>query len=175
MPEHLADGIARENHVAKMAPPAACRLDIDGDPGHRLVTWQKMGQLGELVLTPAARQPRIRKIVGDFLQAKDIKICDRPRLPDDPRGIDPPVDAATPLRIPGNELHLIPALMKDCTNCLWYSKNATSSGAVVSKVAAVIIDQSMPWSVAEKTCRPTVSGRDSTEFVMISGHRKLFQ
>ena len=37
------------------------------------------------------------------------------------------------------------------------------------------IDQSSPWSVAENTCRPTVTGRDSTEFVMMSGHRKLFQ
>jgi hypothetical protein len=45
----------------------------------------------------------------------------------------------------------------------------------VSSVAAVMIDQSMPWSVAEKTCRPTVSGRDSTESVMMSGQRKLFQ
>ena len=48
-------------------------------------------------------------------------------------------------------------------------------GADVISVAAVMIDQSMPWSVDENTCRPTVSGRDSTELVMISGHRKLFQ
>ena len=65
--------------------------------------------------------------------------------------------------------------MNDCTNWRWNSRNATSSGAVVSSVAAVMIDQSMPWSVDENTCRPTVTGRDSTELVMISGHRKLFQ
>ena len=45
----------------------------------------------------------------------------------------------------------------------------------MSNVAAVIIDQSTPWSVAENTCRPTVSGLASTEFVMMSGQRKLFQ
>ena len=45
----------------------------------------------------------------------------------------------------------------------------------VSSVAAVMIDQSSPWSVAENTCSPTVTGRDSTELVMMSGHRKLFQ
>ena len=35
--------------------------------------------------------------------------------------------------------------------------------------------QATPWSVDENTCRPTVRGRDSTELVMISGLRKLFQ
>jgi len=65
--------------------------------------------------------------------------------------------------------------MKLCTNCRWNSRNATSSGAVVSSVAAVMIDQSMPWSPDENTCKPTVSGRDSAELVMMSGHRKLFQ
>ena len=34
-------------------------------------------------------------------------------------------------------------------------------------VAAQMIDQSMPWSPEENTCRPTVTGRDSTEFVTI--------
>ena len=71
--------------------------------------------------------------------------------------------------------HLIPARMNDCTNCRWNSRNPTSSGADVISVAAVMIDQSTPWSVDEKTCSPTVNGRDSTELVMISGYRKLFQ
>ena len=39
----------------------------------------------------------------------------------------------------------------------------------------MMIDQSMPWSPDENTCRPTVSGRASTELVTISGQRKLFQ
>ena len=43
------------------------------------------------------------------------------------------------------------------------------------RVAAVMIDQSTPWSPEEKICRPTVSGRADTEFVTMSGHRKLFQ
>jgi hypothetical protein len=65
--------------------------------------------------------------------------------------------------------------MKDCTNWRWNSRNATSSGAEVMSVAAVITDQSMPWSPEENTCRPTVTGREVTELVTMSGHRKLFQ
>ncbi|MNJ78214.1 hypothetical protein D3C77_759000 [compost metagenome] len=65
--------------------------------------------------------------------------------------------------------------MNDCTNCRWNSRKAINSGAADIRVAAVMTDQSMPWSVDENTCKPTVSGRDSTELVMISGHRKLFQ
>ena len=65
--------------------------------------------------------------------------------------------------------------MNDCTNWRWKSRNPTSRGADVIRVAAVMIDQSTPWSVEENTCRPTVRGRDSTELVMISGQRKLFQ
>ena len=46
---------------------------------------------------------------------------------------------------------------------------------MVISVAAVTIDQSMPWSVVAKTYKPTVSGRVVTELVMISGQKKLFQ
>ena len=69
------------------------------------------------------------------------------------------VEAAAPLGVPGDELHLIPARMKDWTNCRWNSRKAMSSGAAVISVAAVITDQSTPWSTDEKTCRPTVSVR----------------
>jgi hypothetical protein len=65
--------------------------------------------------------------------------------------------------------------MNDCTNWRWKSRKPTRSGAEVISVAAVMIDQSTPWSVDEKTCSPTVSGRVSTELVTISGQRKLFQ
>src|SRR5947209_19337022 len=65
--------------------------------------------------------------------------------------------------------------MKDWTNWRWKSRKATSSGPVDSKVAAVMMDQSMPWSVAENTCSPTVTGRVLTDSVTMSGHRKLFQ
>ena len=65
--------------------------------------------------------------------------------------------------------------MKLCTNCLWNSRKATSSGAEVISVAAVMIDQSMPWSVVANTERPTVNGRVVTELVITSGQRKLFQ
>ena len=53
--------------------------------------------------------------------------------------------------------------------------NAISSGATTSTVAAESRAQSMRDSVPFYTYRPTVSGRASTELVMISGHRKLFQ
>jgi HAD superfamily hydrolase (TIGR01509 family) len=43
------------------------------------------------------------------------------------------------------------------------------------EVAAVMMDQSTPWSTDENTCSPTVSGRALTLLVTISGHRKLFQ
>src|ERR1700733_2470251 len=72
-------------------------------------------------------------------------------------------------------VHRIPARMKLCTNWRWKSRNATSNGALVIKVAAVTMDQSMPWSVVAKTARPTVSGRVVTELVIINGQRKLFQ
>ena len=97
------------------------------------------------------------------------------RLGHDPRRIDTAVDAAAPLHVPAQNLHLIPARMNDCTNCRWNSRNAISRGPAESSVAALMIDQSMPWSAAENTCNPTVTGRDSTELLMINGHRKLFQ
>ena len=50
--------------------------------------------------------------------------------------------------------------MNDCTNWRWKRRKATRSGAEVMSVAAVITDQSTPWSPEENTCRPTVTGRD---------------
>ena len=41
--------------------------------------------------------------------------------------------------------------MNDCTNWRWKSRNATSSGPEVIRVAAVITDQSTPWSPEENT------------------------
>jgi hypothetical protein len=43
-----------------------------------------------------------------------------------------------------SERYRIPARIKLCTNCRWNSRNATSSGADVISVAAVMTDQSMP-------------------------------
>ena len=70
---------------------------------------------------------------------------------------------------------MIPARMKFATNCLWKIRNAISSGAVVISVAAFTSDHSTPLSVVANTLKPTVTGRDSGEFVTISGQRKLFQ
>ena len=69
----------------------------------------------------------------------------------------------------------MPARMKDCTNWRWNSRNRISSGPLLRSVAAVITDQSIPWSIDENTERPTVSGRVATELVTINGQRKLFQ
>jgi hypothetical protein len=47
--------------------------------------------------------------------------------------------------------------------------------SMVITVAALMTDQSTPVSGAPNTASPTVSGLLSTEFVTISGQRKLFQ
>ena len=69
----------------------------------------------------------------------------------------------------------MPARMNDCTNCHWNSRKATSSGPEVISVPAVMIVQTQACYVAENICKPTVSGRELTEFVTMSGQRKLFQ
>jgi hypothetical protein len=48
-------------------------------------------------------------------------------------------------------------------------------GATDIRVAADKIDHSTPDSGAAKIPRPTVNGLVSTEFEMMSGHKKLFQ
>ena len=53
--------------------------------------------------------------------------------------------------------------------------NARIKGAVVMSVAALTSDHSTPLSTVAKTLSPTVKGRTSVEFVMMSGQRKLFQ
>jgi hypothetical protein len=55
----------------------------------------------------------------------------------------------------------MPARMKDWTNCRWNNRKASSSGAEVSSVAALMMAQSMLWSMEAKTASPTVSGRVS--------------
>src|SRR5262249_47634822 len=69
----------------------------------------------------------------------------------------------------------IPARKKLWMKARWKTRNAIISGAEVISAAAQITDQSTPWSTEANTCRPTVTGRFSTELVTISGHRKLFQ
>src|SRR5438309_8494984 len=127
-----------------MAPAALLVRHVDDGSGHGCVSWQARRDLRELILAPASRQTRIGKVVGDLLQAKDIEIGDGQGVLDDAPRIDLAIDAAAPLGVPGDELHLIPARMNDCTNCRWKSRNGISSGALVSRVAAVMIDQSIP-------------------------------
>jgi len=59
--------------------------------------------------------------------------------------------------------------MNDCTDRHWKTRHARRSGSAV-----ISVDHSIPWSIEANTERQTVSGRCSTEFVMISGQRKLF-
>ena len=40
MPEHLADGITGEDHVAEVASAAFLGRHVDGDAGHRLISGQ---------------------------------------------------------------------------------------------------------------------------------------
>ena len=130
------------------------------------------------------------KFAATSWKQKTSDIGDRARLADDAGGIDAAVGAEAPLDVPGEQLHgdavwavnaresvaqRMPARMNDWTNWRWNNRKPTSSGADVIRVAAVMMDQSTPWSVDENTCRPTVSGRVSTELLTISGHRKLFQ
>ena len=48
----------------------------------------------------------------------------------------------------------MPARMNLCTNWRWNGSKPISSGAEVMSVAAVMMDQSTPWSTDENTCRP---------------------
>ena len=82
-------------------------------PGMGRYPGSKPREFGELVLAPAAAQQRIRKVVGDLLQTEHVEIANGLGVLDDPCRIDFAVDAPTPLHIPGNELHRIPARMKD--------------------------------------------------------------
>ena len=127
-----------------MPAPAIVRRYVDGHARHRRVARQEPRELGKLVFAATAGKPRRGIIVGDLLQTQDVEIGDRLRMPHDAGRIDFAIDAAAPLNVPGDELHLIPARMNDSTNCLWKSRNAISSGALVSRVAAVMIDQSIP-------------------------------
>ena len=50
----------------------------------------------------------------------------------------------------------MPARRKLCTKCRWNSRKASSSGALEISVAALMMAQSMPWSVPANTDSPTV-------------------
>src|SRR5262245_35457342 len=167
VPEHLPHGKARCDQVAEVPAIVVVAWMVDRDAGDRDVARQERRDRRELVFAGAACEARIREVGSDLLQAKHIEVGDAFGFGDDGGGIYAAVDAATPLRIPRDDLHRMPARMNDWTNCRWKRRNAIRSGAVVRSVAAVMTDQSMPWSVAENTCSPTVTGRDSTEFVMM--------
>ena len=144
MTEDLADGKARQHHVTEMPAAAVVPGHVDRHARHRHIAGKEPRELGELIFAATACKPRVGIVVGDLLQTEDVEVGNRLRMPHDAGRIDFAVDAAAPLDVPGDELHLIPARMNDCTNCLWKSRNAISSGALVSKVAAVMIDQSIP-------------------------------
>ena len=60
-------------------------------------------------------------------------------------------------------------------NCFWKSINPNNNGDTYKSVPAEMIDQLTPNSGAPNMANPTVSGRVSTELVLTSGHKKLFQ
>ena len=74
-----------------------------------------------------------------------------------------------------NKTYFMPAYINDCINCFWNNMKPKSNGDTDNNVAAEIIDQLTPDSGAPNIASPTVSGRVFTEFVIISGHKKLFQ
>ena len=92
-------------------------VDQPGRDGRRRrVAGKKCPEPRELVFVGVAGEPRIRKVVGDLLQAQHVEVGELPRLGDNARRIDAAIDTATPLDVPLDELHRIPARMKLCTN-----------------------------------------------------------
>ncbi len=106
MPVDLAHREPRQDHVAEAPAPGALRRMIDGDSGRGGIARKQRRQRSELVVIRVAGEPRIRKIVGDLLQAQHVEVGERARFRDDPLRVDTSVDAAAPLDIPGDEIHL---------------------------------------------------------------------
>src|SRR5450759_5974514 len=100
-----------------MSTAALVRRHVHCHARYRHVAGKEPRKLGKLIFAATACKTRMGIVVGDLLQTEDVEIGDRLRMPHDAGRIDFAVDAAAPLDIPGNELHLIPARMNDCTNC----------------------------------------------------------
>jgi len=105
MPEHLADRIARQDHVAEVAPSALFGRHIDGDAWHGLVAGKEPRNLRELILAAASGKARIWKIVRNLLQAEHIEIGELACFLHDPCRVDLRIDAAAPLNVPCDQLH----------------------------------------------------------------------
>ncbi len=105
MAERLRHRQARQDHVAEAPSPAVLPRMVRTDAGDGRVLRQQRAEGCELVLVGRARQARIGEVVGDLLQAQHVEVGEAPRLGDDARRIDAPVDAAAPLGVPGDENH----------------------------------------------------------------------
>ena len=84
-------------------PPAFGRM-IDRDAADRRETRQQRRKHRELVFAGAARKARIRKIVGDLLQAQHVEVGELLRGGDDARGVDATVHTPAPLHVPGDQI-----------------------------------------------------------------------
>jgi hypothetical protein len=105
VPIRLQHRKARQDHVAETTSRSVRSQLVDRHARNRGVAGQQRGEHGELVFPVAAGEERIREVVGNLLQAKDVEVGDALRVGDYARGIDLLVDAAAPLDIPGDELH----------------------------------------------------------------------
>ncbi len=164
----------RQRHVAELAALAELLATHVGTYAkERFVVGQQSLQHGDLV---CARPVDRREVARNLLHAQHIGVAECSHCVNDARQIDHTVTSLSPTNIPADDLdHLRPARINDCTNWRWNNKKANSSGATASSVPAEMIDQSTPDSGAPKIAKPTVNGRVSTEFVITSGHKKLFQ
>ncbi len=140
---NLRDGSPCRNQIAE--PSARCsvrRKFVHRSTEENLKTRQQRLEQCRLVVRGITFKQRV--VHRHFLHANYIEIGHGARCVNHACDIHNSIESAEPLDIPRNDLHLIPARMNDCTNCLWNSKNASKSGAAVSNVAAVMMDQSMP-------------------------------
>jgi hypothetical protein len=76
--------------------------------------WRSPSQPRHLVEAGVAFEARV--VDSHFLQAKHVEIGHRARFGHHALDADRAVEAAEPLHVPGNQIHLMPALMKLCTN-----------------------------------------------------------
>src|SRR5262249_207417 len=94
---------------------------------------------GELIVVVVPREARIRKIVGDLLQAKDVEVRESARFVDDAARIDAAVDAAAPLHVPGDELHRTPS-------SAWVSLRTPRQRGSVGRLP-IMISRNIPGSL----------------------------
>src|SRR5204863_2874575 len=112
------------------AAPAVRARVVGADAVDDRVARQKVRERRELVGIVVAFEQRRGKVVRQLLKAQDVEVRELAGMRDHARGVDAAVEAAEPLHVPGNQIHLIPSRMNDATNWRWNSRKPISSGAV---------------------------------------------